>query len=271
MRCLYREKKYICGEYIDVDIYPVFSTSRGGRGKKAKCSSAAQERLNQHNREKKFSRLVMTNFTSSDLCIHLTYNGDHLPGNDEAVKKQFRNFIARLKRYRKKHGLPSLKYMSVTERGSRNGRYHHHTIVNCGDMPAPVLVELWGQGYVDIKVLQFDQCGVEGLSRYFFKGRKKKSATDEDIGETIGYSWTCSRNLDKPIESKRDGRLSARKVKELSSFGEYDGNLEYEKLYPGYEFSQAKPFYNDINGGFYISLRMRKITNRKLTKKIRGE
>ena len=36
MRTVYREKKYTCGEYLDVYIYPVFETGKLGGGKRAK-------------------------------------------------------------------------------------------------------------------------------------------------------------------------------------------------------------------------------------------
>ena len=31
MRTVYREKKYTCGEYLDVFIYPVYETGKIGR------------------------------------------------------------------------------------------------------------------------------------------------------------------------------------------------------------------------------------------------
>ena len=35
MRTVYREKKYVCGEYLDVFIYPVFETGRNSTGKRS--------------------------------------------------------------------------------------------------------------------------------------------------------------------------------------------------------------------------------------------
>ena len=43
MRCLYRERRYVCGDYLEVDIYPVFR-KQGGRKQKAKPTSARTTR-----------------------------------------------------------------------------------------------------------------------------------------------------------------------------------------------------------------------------------
>ena len=41
MRTVYREKRYYCGEYLDVYIYPTYAQARS-RGKRSKPTSAAQ-------------------------------------------------------------------------------------------------------------------------------------------------------------------------------------------------------------------------------------
>lgn len=62
MRTVYREKRYYCGEYLDVYIFPVFETGKRGhgRGKKRKPTSAAQKKLNQRHREQMYWRDVIT-------------------------------------------------------------------------------------------------------------------------------------------------------------------------------------------------------------------
>lgn len=44
MRTVYREKRYYCGEYLDVYIYPTYTQARS-RGKRSKPTSAAQKKL----------------------------------------------------------------------------------------------------------------------------------------------------------------------------------------------------------------------------------
>lgn len=77
MRCLYREKKYQCGEYLEIDIFPIFEKQRG-RSRKRKPTSEVQKRLNQHNAERKLIRLLNTNFTKRDIRFDLTYDKEHL-------------------------------------------------------------------------------------------------------------------------------------------------------------------------------------------------
>ena len=92
MRAVYREKRYICGEYLDVFIYPVFETGRrGGKRVKRNPSTAAQKKLNQKHREEKVARLLHANFTPEDLEIHLTYAVQ--PGSDEEAARLLRNYI----------------------------------------------------------------------------------------------------------------------------------------------------------------------------------
>ena len=166
MRTVYREKKYTCGEYLDVYIYPVFETGKLGGGKRAKKkpSTEAQKKLNQRHREEKLVRLLHANFTPEDLEIHLTYKGEQ-PGSDEEAARNLRNYIRRIQRLRKKMGLPPLKYIAVTERGKRGGRYHHHITVN-GGIDRDTLESMWEYGYANSRRLQFTEDGLAGLGNY---------------------------------------------------------------------------------------------------------
>ena len=93
MRCLYREKKHICGEYLEVDIFPVFEYQRG-RSKKRKPTSETQKRLNQRNAERKLIRLLNTNFTKKDIRFDLTYNEENRPETPEDAQNKCRIFYA---------------------------------------------------------------------------------------------------------------------------------------------------------------------------------
>ena len=142
MKTVYREKRYYCGEYLDVYIYPTYRQGRS-RGKRSKPTSAAQAKLNQRHREEKLVRLLHANFTPDDLEIHLTYQQQ--PESPEEAQRLLRNYIRRVQRARKKQGLPPLKYIAVTEKGSKNGRYHHHVTLS-GGMDRDELEKLWGLG-----------------------------------------------------------------------------------------------------------------------------
>lgn len=101
-------KRSQCGDYLEIDIFPVFEKQRG-RSRKRKPTSEVQKRLNQHNAERKLTRLLNTNFTKRDIRFDLTYDKDHLPDSPEDAQRQMQNFIRRVKRYRQKHDLPELE------------------------------------------------------------------------------------------------------------------------------------------------------------------
>lgn len=244
MRTVYREKKYTCGEYLDVYIYPVFETGKPGGGKRAKKkpSTKAQKKLNQKHREEKLVRLLHANFTPEDLEIHLTYGGEQ-PGSDEEAARNLRNYIRRIQRLRKKTGLPPLKYIAVTERGKRGGRYHHHITVN-GGIDRDTLESMWEYGYANSRRLQFTEDGLAGLGNYIVKS---------PVG---GKAWTASKNLTDPEPRTRDGRISGSKVRELAkSLESGEKFAKFESLYPGYLMSAAEAFHNDVNGGCYLVAR----------------
>lgn len=244
MRTVYREKKYTCGEYLDVFIYPVFETGkhRGGKREKRKPSTEAQKKLNQRHREEKLVRLLRANFTPEDLEIHLTYRGKQPESDEEAARNQ-RNYIRRIQRLRKKMGLPPLKYIAVTERGKRGGRYHHHITVN-GGIDRDTLESMWEYGYANSRRLQFTEDGLAGLGNYIVKSPAGKKA------------WTASKNLVDPEPVTRDGRISGGKARELAkSLESGEKFAKFERLYPGYLLSGAEAFHNDVNGGCYLVAR----------------
>ncbi len=252
MRCLYREKKYYCGEYLEVDIFPVFEYQHR-RGKKRKPTTETQKRLNQKNAERKLIRLLNTNFTKRDIRFDLTYDDEHYPNSAEDAQKEMQNFLRRVKRYRKKHGLPELKYVAVTEIGKKTARLHHH-IVMSGGIDITALAEIWGRGYTTAKPLQFNDAGITGIAVYLIK---------EPI---LGKRWCASRNLEQPKTAERDGRIPQYKVKEFHNSG-YENKAEIEKLYEGYTLSEVEPYYNDINGGYYLTVRMYKNPTPKQSRK----
>ena len=243
MRCWYREKTYKCGDYKEVYIYPVFAqdSKKGGRRKKAKPTSEAQKKLNKRISENNLVRILNANFTSKDMAFDLSYRDEENPSTKEAAAKDLKNFLRRLKRFRKKEGLSELKYIAVTERGERKGRVHHHLVIN-GGVSINDLAELWGKGYTKAQPLQFNETGLIGKGRYMAK-------------QSLFFrSFNASKNLIHPQPTKRDGRLSQRKAMEMCQ-DIYNKEL-YERLYEGYAFAEAKSFYNEINGGVYLAVRL---------------
>ena len=243
MRCWYREKTYKCGDYKEVYVYPVFAETKqsGGRRKKAKPTGEAQKRLNKRISENNLVRLLNANFTSNDIAFDLTYNADTNPATNEQAARDVQNFFRRLKRLRKAKGLPELKYINVTERGERKGRVHHHIVMN-GGVSINELAKLWGKGYTKAQPLQFNETGLIGKGKYMAK-------------QALFFrSFNASKNLVHPQPTSRDGRISQRKAMEMCQ--DIYNKETYERLYEGYAFAEAKSFYNEINGGVYLAVRL---------------
>ncbi len=232
------------GNYLDVQIYPVFTDSKpkGTRRKKAKPTSEIQQLLNERNSKRHNIYLINENFTKNDLVVHLTYDDISLPDSSEQAERDSKNFIRRIRRALKNKGI-ELKYFAVYEQAP-NGRHHHHIIIS-GGLTYEELVKMWQYGIAEFSALFFDEYGVTGLTQYITK-------------ETSGKKKIMhSRNLTYPPKKQRDGKISKVKLKELCNY-DIDVKEFCRKLYPGYELADMEPFYNDVNGNYYITFRLYK-------------
>lgn len=263
MRCLYRERRYFCGDYLEVNIFPVYEKQRG-RSKKRKPTSEVQAKLNEHNAEEKLIRLLNANFAGDDLEIHLTYAAGNLPGTDEEARRDVQNFLRRVKRKRKKDGLPEMKYIAVTE-GEAGGRRLHHHITMTGGIGRTELEEMWGFGYANARRLQFSECGVEALARYVTKQFREKKG-----GMLYRKRWNASKNLIQPKPIDRDGKVSAAKMRDIVCEDE-DAAPKIEELYPGYGCADAKIMHNEYNGGFYICAKLYRLDAKLANRRRRTE
>lgn len=247
MTRLYRERRWYCGDYLEVNIFPVWRTG-GKRRKRAKPTGEVQARLNEHNAEQKLIRLLNANFTGEDVELHLTYRDDVLPTSPDEVKRDIQNFIRRVKRLRKRLGLSEMKYVVVPAGGVGGTRFHVHMTMT-GGVDRTMLEELWGYGYANSKRLQFNENGVEGLARYV---SRQFSAHKDEL--PFGKRWSGSRNLVIPEPHDRDGRISARRAREIAQTPM--GGTLLEELYEGYTLAECRSFHNDVNGGYYLHVKL---------------
>ena len=253
MQRTYRERKHICGEYMEVEIFPVYTKAKG-RGKRKKPTTEIQQRLNQRHAEGKLRRLLHTNFTAADLFVTLTFSDVHLPASLDDAQRLLQNFLRRLKRKFAKLGT-ELKYVYILEKGQENGRLHAHMVVS-GGLDGDELAQLWAMGDVRADGLKFDENGLAALARYFTKGDA------ENGGKPITWKrWVASRNLEKPQVVERDGRLPHRKMAGLCQDG---GDTDYlETQYDGYEIAPySVNVAQDIYGGYYLAAVLKKMPPR---------
>jgi hypothetical protein len=247
-RTTYREKKYICGEFADVYIYPVYPIRQHhekGKRIKKNPSREVQKRLNRRHAKEHLTRLLNANFTERDLFLTLTYGEN--PESEDQVKRDIRNFFRKLRRIYKKLGA-ALKYIWQMEK-SKRGRYHVH-IVMSGDLDRDEVEKLWGKGYANTKRLQFDRSGISALSNYI---TKNKPIDDDDAEISTYRSYNSSRNLIDPEPEISDSKIKSRKMaKELADM-EWNA---WNELYPEYEIADLTQFMSDEYGSVYIFARL---------------
>ena len=247
MQRTYREKKYYCGEYLEVAIYPVYAHPKK-RGKRKNPTTEVQQQLNQRHAEGKLRRLLHTNFTPLDLFVTLTFDDAYLPASVEEAQRLLQNFLRRAKRRYEKMAL-ELKYIYVLEYGQKHDRLHVHLVLSGGITRAD-LEKLWGLGDVSMGALRFERDGLASLARYLTKG-------GENADRPTWKRWSGSRNLEKPTMTQRDGRLSHRKMAALCQDG---GDADYlETQYDGYEMADfSVSVGEDIYGGLYLFATLKK-------------
>lgn len=247
-RTWYREKRYLCGDYIDTYIYPVYpvSSKRVRRGAKRKPTRAVQEKLNRRHAKEKYTRLIHANFTEKDLALTLTFGED--PASDREAVTRLQKYLRKLRSLYKKAGI-ELKYLWSMEKTKR-GRVHFHLVLS-GGLDRDLLEQLWPWGYSNSKRLQFEQGGLAALGAYMTKSHW---SGDEPRG---GYrSYNGSKNLVDPPPEVNDYRVGSRtRAKELA---EREAGA-WEKLYPGCELIELEPFISDEYGSVYIFARMRRV------------
>lgn len=246
-----RNVKYFCGkEYFETDLFEMPDMSARGkrlREKKINLSSPDQVRRNKNKALRTFRQKVRTNFTRNDIYLTLTYSLKNRPDCVKSAKNDFKNFIRRLNRRRKKAGLEAVKYMGTLERKGEN--YHFHLVIS-GDMDRDELERIWGKGLSNASRLRIDDEEImQKLCQYILKESRNK--------ERYENSYICSRNLENPKVTKNDWAFSHRKLEELA--GLTDCREVWEATYPGYEFIEATSTFNSMTG-WHITVKM---TNRR--------
>lgn len=242
----------LSGDLVEIDMYPVPSNRNDiPRTKRAKESRQAQKNLNNKNRMKEMVRLMCANFSKKDYILTLTYRDGDFPAEDRA-RKDMKNFIGRVRRKRKKQGLPALKYIYVIEfapegEKTKKVRMHSHMIMS-GGLDRDELEELWGKGRCQVRRCQPDDFELTGFAEYIGKMASDKGK----------HSYACSRNLDKPKVFKSVTKLSRRKFMEIIRSGDEKAEL-LESLYRGrFQYLDSTTYISQQYGGFYLYSRLRR-------------
>lgn len=242
-----RLKTIKSGDILEAEIYPVWDNTARIATKRVKRSSEDERKYYDTKRKKYLARLINTNFTDLDVWATLTYRNGELPASIEAAEHELEKFFRRLSYYAKKHNLPSIKYIAVTEELSRDGevtRVHHHIFINFRDRDT--LERIWGHDdRPNTRRLHADENGYDGAAHYTLKNIKGKK------------SYRYSQNLKKPTEYIADSKITARTATEMAVNRQYC-ETKLQKLYKGYELVSVSVRTSEFVSGFYIYSKFRK-------------
>lgn len=248
----YRTRTIRAGEVLEAEIYPIWQTRTDSRKARAAVTREAQQRLNDRNSLKRMVRKINANFTAADLAMTLTYRaGEKLPVSRQEARRDMANYIARLNRWRRQHGLDKLRYVYVIEWCDGEGqprRIHHHLIMS--GMDRDVAERIWGKGYANAHRLQPDGYGLEAITRYMFKAKRHRQG--QRIDGSRGRAWSCSRGLKEPDIRTSDHRLSRRRVRQMAEDFQNKPAEILEKVFPGYGLMDCQIRYSPYVEGVYI-------------------
>lgn len=249
----YRRRVTLAGDRMECEIYPVFGRDDEQKARAAKKNTTPekQKRLNDERARRRLIQLADANFTEKDIHLTLTYRHETtLP----ACRKDVRNFLLRVKRYREKHGLQELKYIYTIEgktelsKGFPVSRIHIHMLMN-GGLSRELLEEMWELGYANADRLQPTERGLEEIASYIIKEARNRDGARK---------WSASRNLKQPLRRTSDAKTSNRMVKLIAQDIRNEAKEQTEKLYPRYRFVDCKVYYSDQLDGVYIRILMRR-------------
>jgi len=175
------------------------------RRAKQKCSSEARRLMNFNCTWQKCQLMAAANFTSGDLFVTLTYGDGSLPVSRRAADSLLSKFLRQLRSSRRSSG-SDLKYIRCTHELAGDGgrRLHHHIVINSVDAQSDweQILSLWPHGMnVDIRRISGSGHYVHDdfmeLAQYLTRERHPSAA----LTAVGARSWSCSRNLKKPVRS----------------------------------------------------------------------
>lgn len=192
---MYHKKTYDCGRAVVViKYYPVQRGPKEERGKRARSPDEIR-RWDSQKRARTVQRLILANFEEDDYHLTLTYRQDERPEDLEEAKKRLAKFLGKMRGIYKKHGIP-LKWIAVTEQGSRGACHHHLVIQNIdteGLSTDKAVRKCWPWGRPMFSLL--DDGDYEQLADYLTKQETK--GQEVEPGKNTMY-YSRSRNLIVP-------------------------------------------------------------------------
>ena len=266
----YRTVTTVAGDTLVAEIFPAWGREKRGQAMAAK-KNLTPDRIRKYNTERAKFRLQLlmdANFTSKDQSLTLTYTEQP---TEREIRKDVKNFIARIRRERKRRGLPEMKYIYAieSEKDGQAKQLHCH-IVMSGGIDRKEVEQIWrkgsqARGFANCDDLQPDKDGLRRLAFYVYDQNRGK-----DLKGRRHYS--CSKNLTEPKVRSSMSRVSNAKVRKMARDFNGIAKTIMEKVYPGFEFvrglryqenesgtmSESCVRFSDYTDGVYIRVMMRR-------------
>lgn len=211
---MYIEKTTKAGKTIEVERYYTYRAYKPGerRSPKKEISPEKMQEANERHAIKYLRQLMNCNFDDHSLYLTMEYFKEPVRDyvSPEQMKADMKSFLAKARRFYRKHGA-ELKYIWVAAVGKRSARHFHMVMSGIPEMDYRAirdeLQQIWDsiymarhskRSYIHLEYLYGDNYG--RLAAYFIKQSK---TTWETIGKKIGKRWNSSRNLKKPVVTKK--------------------------------------------------------------------
>lgn len=263
MQCRYKEKLVVAGDMIFGIVYPEYRKAGKRRGR-FRETSEVQALNNERRAQDYFKWLIHKNYTKDDFALTLTFDQENLPKDKAEYEKAIRNYTSRVKRFYRKRGIEP-KIVTVRVRDDEV-RSHFHLFIS-GGVDRDAVCELWGKGFANGKKLQFNECGVIDLSRYI--SGQKNGKNGKPIRKKGERRWSCTRNVEKPVERTNVTRYSKAALEEIADSGNPEGT--FAARYPGYWPSEkfVDIVKNPVTHGYWMSFSLYRPDGENLMEYIR--
>ena len=195
---MYLQKTWIYGNRIEVRKYHTFRYGvKGERRQKRKKPTPEQlELANENASRNRLRRLMVNNFGPEDLHVTLTYRKEERPTPEES-RELLRKFFRKMRTYYRQHG-QDFKWILVKE--DADNKEMQHSIVMNGTTEALVFMrKAWPHGGVYAATLDGKK-DRETIAKYFEIETKETYKMRRENGEPCRVRYSCSRNLQQPIE-----------------------------------------------------------------------
>ena len=142
----------------------------------------------------------------NNIFITLTYDNEHIPEHNTLVKKDFQDFMKRLRKNKHSTKENPIRFFHCGEYGEKFARPHYHAILfNCNfndRKPIPgqknlstsdQLLKLWGKGHVSIGDVTFQSASyVAGYVQKKINGKQKEDHYRR-VDPTTGETWVLQQ------------------------------------------------------------------------------